>query len=153
MSNPSGKKTSLAITLLKFFNEKIFFNSKESSVNLVGVANILAANMKYNLRWKLNTPLRLEYPNKTLEFPLPNRWSNPDVSKAKQQLYMVIKTVMINLKKAGPQQRAIMDSDPDRSRGAISTMKFFGTIHFGEMMNVSNIANKYSTLAPPEYIP
>lgn len=98
MSSPSGKSTSLAIRIFKFFNEQILRNSKESTVNMVGVFNILGANIKHDIKASLGFPLKLEYPNKTLQFPLPNRWSNPDISKAKQQLYMVIKTVMINLK-------------------------------------------------------
>ena len=101
MSNPPGKKTSLAIKIFKIINEKIFRNTKESSVNIVGVTNILTANMMYSLKYALGVPLKLKYPNKTMEFPLPNRWSNPDKSKAKQQTYMVIKTVLLNLKKAG----------------------------------------------------
>ena len=76
------------------------------NVNKAGVITILTANILYELRYKFKCPLKLQYPNDTLQFPLPNRWSNPNVTFSKQQLYMVIKQVGLNLKAAGLKERS-----------------------------------------------
>lgn len=88
-----------------FVNESILRNTKESTVLNGGVINILWANITHNMRKMLGFDLKLQYPNNTLKFPLPNRWSNPDPNYSKQQFYMIVKQVALNLKPAGMKER------------------------------------------------
>jgi hypothetical protein len=124
---------------LHFVNEKLLGKSKQDTVDKAGVFTILAAKIRHDLRFSRKIPLRLEYPNAILEFPLPNRWSNPDKDVSKQQLYMVFKQVSINVKKAGLEERFQIDQDPDRSRGNINVMNFFSTIRLDEIENIHMI--------------
>lgn len=73
------------------------------------------ATFKHDMRFKLGSELKLQYPNNTLQFPLPNRWSNEDKTLSKQQTYMLTKQVSLNLKPAGIKERNIINQDPDRS--------------------------------------
>lgn len=84
-----------------FINETILRNTKEDTVTKAGVITILLANLKHKIRTQFGAELKLQYPNDTLTFPLPNRWSHPDIDLSKQQTYMVIKQIGLNLKKAG----------------------------------------------------
>jgi hypothetical protein len=64
------------LKVFKFVNEKILMRSKESTALGASVITILGANLKYDLRYRANCDLKLQSPNKTIQFPLPNRWSN-----------------------------------------------------------------------------
>jgi hypothetical protein len=88
-----------------FVNENILRNTKENTVLNGGVINIMWANITHNMRKMLGFDLKLQYPNNTIKFPLPNRWSNPDISYSKQQSYMIVKQVALNIKAAGMKKR------------------------------------------------
>ena len=70
---------------------------------------ILFANYRHRIKTKLGFKLKLEYPNDTLQFPLPNRWCHPNKAFSMQQTYMVIKQVGLNLKPAGIKERKIVN--------------------------------------------
>lgn len=101
--------SNLFFKVFTFLNEKILRNSKESTVLKGGVITILWASILHDIRNAFGCSLKLQYPNETLKFPLPNRWSNPNKDYSKQQLYMVIKQVSLNLKPAGLKERAEID--------------------------------------------
>lgn len=126
-----------------FLSEKVFRNSKEKTVTLVGALNILTANLKYEIKYKFGTTLKLEYPNSTMQFPLPNTWSNPDKAMSKQQIYMVAKQAAVNLKDAGLKKRDLINEQPDHSIGAISVMGFLDTLHLGEINNIKLVSEKF----------
>lgn len=46
---------------------------------------------------------------------------------------MVIKQVGLNFKKAGIEERELIDQNPDRSYGAINVLGFLNTIRLEEM--------------------
>lgn len=136
-----------------FINEKLLRNTKESTVLKGGVLNILWANVLYSLRRKMGLELKLQYPNSILQFPLPNRWSTPNIEHSKQQLYMVVKQVGLNLKPAGLKQREQINQQEDRSQSAISVMDFFKTLSLGEIENTKKVSEKYNLLTDPTYSP
>lgn len=99
------------------------------------------------LGWKL----KLQYPNSTLQFPLPNRWSNPNKSYSKQQFYMVVKQIHLTLKQAGTQRRNEINASEDKSRTAIRTMELLSTLHIGEIDNIMLVDEKYNVLTDAVY--
>ena len=134
-----------------WINETIFRNTKEDTVLKGGVFTILKANVIHTLRTTFKCELKLQYPNDILKFPLPNRWSNHDISFSKQQLYMVIKQVGLNLKPAGEEQIKEIREDPDISKSTISVMQFLSTLHMGEMENIDVISKVYNLLGEVVY--
>ena len=64
--------------VVSFVNEKIRKKSKQETVQLAGVITILWAKTCHEIKYSLGWPLKLQIPNDTLRFPLPNRWSSPD---------------------------------------------------------------------------
>jgi hypothetical protein len=120
-----------ALRVFCFLNETVLRNTKEDSVTKAGALGIAFANVRHMLKYKFKVPLKLQYPNDTLQFPLPNRWSHPDKAMSMQQTYMVIKQVGLNFKPAGVEQRNQVDEHHDRSYAAINVMGLLNTIRLG----------------------
>ena len=147
------KLTELTFGAFSFFNEKILRNTKEDSVIKGGVLTILSATIRHELKYMLGWKLKLQYPNDTLQFPLPNRWTNPDKGLSKQQTYMVIKQVGLNLKTANTEIRRKINESQDKSRTAIREMQFLSTLHIGEIENIMLVDKKYNVLLDAVYNP
>jgi hypothetical protein len=66
----------VTLKIMAFINEKLLRNSKEDSIVKASSIQILLATLKYNFKFQMGAELKLEYPNQTLQFPLPNTWTN-----------------------------------------------------------------------------
>lgn len=136
----------LFLKAFSFFAEKVLRLSKEKVISLGAVGTIIKANILHEIRAMRKQPLRLQNCNETLQFPLPNRWSSP---AAKQQKYMLVKQIILNLEQAGLKQRDLIDQrgsnvPVDRSRTSIEVMDFLKTIHVGEIDNVETVSKRYN---------
>lgn len=111
---------------------------------------ILSANFKHDLRFRFNSPLKLQNPNKSIQFPLPNRWST-DKEFAKQQLFMVIKQVSLNMKASGEAEKNLINKQQDRSQAQIYHLNFVRTNNIQEIKQVDRIISKYATYGNQDY--
>jgi hypothetical protein len=134
----------------KFVNEKILRNTKESTALGASTMTILSANFKHDLSFRFKAPLKLQNPNKSIQFPLPNRWST-DKEFAKQQLFMVIKQVSLNMKASGEAEKNLINKQQDRSQAQIYHLNFVRTNNIQEIKQVDRIISKYATYGNQNY--
>ena len=79
-----------------FVNEKLLRQTKQSTIGLGSNLSVVYANLRHIARGKFGSELKLQHPNDSFKFPLPNRFSCPaDRDSSKQRLYMTIKQAIV----------------------------------------------------------
>lgn len=132
----------MLLRIFKFINETILRNTKESTLNTVVTVSVLKANLVQSIRHKLGLRLKLQYPNNTIKFPLPNQWTS-EKQYSRQSLSLVVKQIGVTSRDSGHKENDQINKQKNRSLSNIYYMNLTSSAHHKDLDQLQHIINSY----------
>jgi hypothetical protein len=128
-------------SIVSFVLRRILGRTREEAGRAITTVDIGVAYLKYFLKARSYTYSRLAPPNKTILFPLPDRWTNPTFSKSIQAPHLTVMQAEYTSALADRPQGDEIEAAKDRSMTNLRLMGNMKLTDPNDILTVKKIAS------------